>query len=151
MKVRSYEKKDEGTVKELIENVLSDTCDFYVTKWEDFRFYVAFFVAEEEGEIVGCVAIKKTDDGWAKLKRMYVLPEFQSKGIGKELLSECVDFCNKNGFKKMILTTYSEMDSGIEFYKKNGLVVVENPGDEYFTNPKLRECNSNQVAMERNL
>lgn len=47
---------------------------------------VRFFVGRLNGKAVGCVALVTSDDGFAELKRMIVLPEARGGGIGSSLL-----------------------------------------------------------------
>ena len=46
----------------------------------------AIFLAKNETSFVGCVAIRKKEEGIAELKRMYVQPSFQQGGVGTKLL-----------------------------------------------------------------
>ena len=149
MKIRNYESEDENNVKKLIEDTMRSTLSLYEIEWEDFSRYIKFLVAVEDGEVIGCAAIKKIDDEWAKLKRMYIKQNLQRKGFGKALLNECIKFCRKNGFKKIVLTTYKEMNNAVSFYSKNGFMIVENHSDKYFTDPSRKEYNKSQVVMEK--
>jgi len=121
MKIREFRTEYEREVKDLIletlKNIYGDTD---LIKWEDFGKYLIIYVAEVDRRLCGLVAIKKVDAKTTKLKRMYILPSCQRKGIGKELLDKVVEFSKVEGFKEIILTTYPEMKSAVEFYKKHG-------------------------------
>jgi len=151
IKIRRYKASDEINVKALIGSVLQSIYGKPVVDWEDFNKYVIFYLAEENGEIIGTAALKEVDNEMIKLKRMYVRVDKQHKGIGTKLLKKVLDYTKKNKFKKMILTSYPEMEIAINFYKKHGFKIVENPSDKFFTSPQLREYNKRQVAMERDL
>jgi ribosomal protein S18 acetylase RimI-like enzyme len=153
MKIRRYHPEEEKILKKLIQTVLIGIYGSLDpnAKWEDFRDYSAVFVAVEKNKLIGCVAIKKVNNNWAKIKRMYVLPGFQRKGIGKKLLDAAIKFSIENNFSKMILTTYPEMKEAMEFYKKNGFKSVDNARNIYFTNPALKEYNARQKVMERDI
>ncbi len=151
MKIRKMDPEDFDNVKNVIQNTLFDIYGSDKIKWEDFSKYDIVFVAEEENMIVGCVAIKNVDDDWAKLKRMYILPDFQKRGIGNELLDKCIEYCRNSNFSRIILTTYLEMEGAVKFYKGKGFEIVDNPTDKYFTNSKLKEYNAKQIVMRREL
>lgn len=153
MKIRKYKKSEEGKVKEMIQSVLDGIYpnNQKIKEWEDFSKYSIIYVAEENGKIIGSVAIKKVDENTAKLKRMYVDAQSQRKGIGQELLNKVLDYCKKNRFKEIVLTTYAEMASAVKFYQKNGFDIVKNPTDKYFSNPSLKDYNNSQIAMRREI
>lgn len=151
MRIRRYKKSDESRVKKLIFSVLTHIYGKTKLEWENFEDYLVIYVAEQEGKIIGVVAIKKINDKIIKLKRMYVRIKSQNKGIGKKLIGRVIEFSIKQGFKKMILTTYPEMENAVKFYKKQGFKIVKNPPLYFFTNPKLKEYNKRQIAMEKKL
>lgn len=151
MKIRKYQKKDKIKVGDMILSVLKNIYKNPLPEWEDFSKYLIFYVAEEKRNIIGTIALKKVDNDWAKLKRMYVKKEFQNKGIGGKLLEKVITLAKKKGFKKIILTTYPEMKKAVPFYKKRGFKVVKKPSGKFFTNPKLKKYNKRQIAMEKEL
>ena len=151
MIIRKFKKSDEIKVKRMIFSVLKEIYKKTKVKWENFEDYLIFYVVEDKGKIIGTVALKEINGKWIKLKRMYVKKGFREKDIGKKLLKKVIKFAKKRGFKKMILTSYSEMKDAIIFYKKSGFKVVKNPKNKFFTYPKLKEYNKKQVAMEKKI
>jgi GNAT superfamily N-acetyltransferase len=53
----------------------------------------------------GCVALKKLDDSFCEMKRMFVYPEFHGKGIGYALAKAIIDEAKKIGYSNMKLDT----------------------------------------------
>lgn len=153
MKIRNFTNKDEKKVKKMINETLIDIYGekAEIKEWEDFNQYIIFYLAEKNNKIIGTAAIKKINNKTLKLKRMYVIPSVQGKGVGQVLMNKIMDFCIKNKYKRIILTTYKEMSKGINFYKKNGFAIVKNPSNEFFTHPKLKKYNACQIAMEKKL
>ncbi len=94
---------------------------------------------ESADSISGCVAIRKIDDRIAELKRMYVTPSLQNKGVGSGLLNEALFFARNAGYKKVRLDTLSHMTSAMNLYKKNGFYEIP----AYYNNPE-----SNAVFFE---
>ena len=72
-------------------------------------------VADESGKVVGFCAFK---DGW--IDHLYILPEYQGKGIGKSLLNRA-----KDGNSKLELWTFQRNTDAIKFYEKNGFALAE--------------------------
>ena len=85
-----------------------------------------------ENDFVGCVAVRKIDDGVAELKRMYVKPEFQRMGIGENLLKMSISFAREKGYKTIKLDTLNTMTPAMNLYAKHGFVETS----AYYFNPE---------------
>jgi ribosomal protein S18 acetylase RimI-like enzyme len=85
-----------------------------------------------DGQDVGCVGIRKLEAGIAELKRMYVQPAFQQKGIGKELLNEAIKLAIECGYRKIRLDTLSDMHPAINLYTRHGFYEIP----AYYYNPE---------------
>jgi len=79
-----------------------------------------FLVAVMDNKIVGMGALLKKDNSKAEIKRMRVLPEYQSKGIGKLILNKLENTAKKLGYKKLILDTTIEQIIAQKLYEKYG-------------------------------
>lgn len=74
-----------------------------------------FWVCVSNGGIVGCVALHITWEDLAEVKSLAVKEEFKKRGIGKNLLSECIKDAKKIGIKKIFALTYMP-----EYFRKYG-------------------------------
>jgi ribosomal protein S18 acetylase RimI-like enzyme len=82
-----------------------------------------FYIAISDNEIIGFCVI----DGHT-LRRIRhrgmlivgVLPPFQHKGVGKELLAQSLSAAKQSGLQKIELTVMPENDTAIRLYKKLG-------------------------------
>ncbi len=85
-------------------------------------------VAEMDGKLVGYLAgsIKGTET-WRPVKRtelenMFVMPEFRSKGVGRELVNKFKEWSKEKGVERVLVVAYASNERAIEFYKKSGFV-----------------------------
>ena len=98
---------------------------------EDFRHWAEgnpreFFVAEEDGELIGMVNLlifermPKTGKGpscWAYLGNAYVLPVHRSAGVGTGLMQAAIAFARDLGAVRMVLAPSPE---SADFYARLG-------------------------------
>ena len=88
-------------------------------------------LCRQGNEFIGCVGIRKLTETTAELKRMFVLPDYQGKGIGKELLKQAFFLAKNCGYKSVKLDTLNTMLQAMNFYKKNGFIEIA----PYYHNP----------------
>jgi GNAT superfamily N-acetyltransferase len=84
-----------------------------------------FAVADDDGRIVGAVAIAHQADNVAQLRWFLVRPEARGVGLGRRLLEDAVNFCREKGFTKIILWTISELKPAIHLYRSVGFELRE--------------------------
>jgi N-acetylglutamate synthase-like GNAT family acetyltransferase len=77
-------------------------------------------LAEAEGNVVGCVAIRPMEDGEAELKRLYVAPEVRGRQVGRALVMEALHTARSAGIQKLFLDTLATMDRAIAVYQRVG-------------------------------
>jgi GNAT superfamily N-acetyltransferase len=111
--------------------------DAYLTivDGEDHSFYNQYnsienlkyvIVAFDNGEAVGCGAIKSSNSTSMEVKRMFVQPAARGKGLAKKILSELEQWAQELGFEKCILETGRRMEDAVTLYKKCGYEVIPN-------------------------
>jgi DNA-binding MarR family transcriptional regulator/GNAT superfamily N-acetyltransferase len=82
------------------------------------------WIAELNGENVGCVMLVKDKPGVARLRLLLVDPKGRGRGIGARLVDECVKFARKAGYKNMTLWTHSILIGARHIYEKAGFTLT---------------------------
>jgi GNAT superfamily N-acetyltransferase len=77
---------------------------------------------------VGCGAFKNYNEDSVEIKRMYVLPEYRSKGIAAAILSELEKWANEIGYHSFVLETGKKQEDAIHLYSKCGYMLIPNYG-----------------------
>jgi DNA-binding MarR family transcriptional regulator/GNAT superfamily N-acetyltransferase len=78
------------------------------------------WIAELNGENVGCVMLVKDKPGVARLRLLLVDPKARGLGLGAKLVDECVRFARKAGYKKITLWTHSVLTAARHIYEQAG-------------------------------
>lgn len=79
-----------------------------------------FWVAVEGDEVVGTIALKDSGEKEGCLKRLYIRKNLRRQGLGSKLLDVLLKFAKEKGYKRIVLSTYEDMDSANNFYVKKG-------------------------------
>jgi len=85
----------------------------------------------ENSDYIACVALRRIDASSAELKRMYVRPGFQHKGIGQQLLDQAIELASRLKYSRIKLDTLNHMIPAMKLYKKNGFTEIP----AYYHNP----------------
>jgi putative acetyltransferase len=103
----------------------------------------AMLLACDNGDTVGCVALRRITASTCEMKRLYVKPGHRGKGIGRKLAEEIIGIACDIGYLSMKLDTIPAMVEAITLYRSLGFVETEpyryNPmEDTLFLELKLR-------------
>lgn len=85
-------------------------------------------VVYEDNKPIGGGAIRRYNDEDIELKRVFVHPECQGRGIGTKLVSLLVEWATELGCKRIILETGNILSEACAVYKKLGFQVIPNYG-----------------------
>jgi N-acetylglutamate synthase-like GNAT family acetyltransferase len=91
-----------------------------------------FAVAEDDGQIVGSIAIHGLGEDRALLRWFLLHPSVRGRGLGKKLFADALNFCRERGFRTVNLWTISELTTAAHLYRKAGFRVVEENTREFW-------------------
>ena len=85
-----------------------------------------FWVAEDDGRIVGTIALKDIGDGQGALRKMFVSVSHRGAnyGIAQRLLDSLFVHAAVNGFSVVLLGTTDRFLAAHRFYEKNGFSAI---------------------------
>jgi putative acetyltransferase len=95
---------------------------------------VSFFVARNDGAIVGCCALVEAGDGTAEIKRMFVDPEARGLRIAGGLMNALEAIAREKGLAAIRLETGIYQPEAIALYRKYGYRDIE-PLGSYLPDP----------------
>ena len=84
-------------------------------------------LAVVDGAPAGCVALHNLGDGVCEMKRMFVRPGFQRRGVGRRLADLILAEAREVGYRRMRLDTSWRQADAISLYTSLGFRQVEPP------------------------
>jgi ribosomal protein S18 acetylase RimI-like enzyme len=85
----------------------------------------SILVAKENGETVGCVAVRPLGEEICEMKRLYVKPAHRRKRVGRELALAIIEEAKRLGYKAMRLDTVEAMKEASALYRALGFQQIE--------------------------
>lgn len=83
-----------------------------------------FFLYEENGIALGFMGIELFPDKRLKIHKLYVLPETQGKGIGKQFIEFVKTWATTHEASAIFLNV-NRFNKAVEFYKHIGMTIIK--------------------------
>ncbi len=104
----------EGNFEGICAQIVAD----FATKYDPQR--ERCWIAEMDGQNVGCVFLVKDSDKVARLRLLLVDPVARGRGLGTRLTDECVRFARECGYQGITLWTHSVLTAARHVYHQAG-------------------------------
>jgi GNAT superfamily N-acetyltransferase len=109
----------DATFEALVARIVADYVDHHDARRE------RAWIAEVDGEPVGCVFCVKREDRVAQLRLLLVEPRARGLGIGSRLVQECLSFARDAGYGQIMLWTNDVLRDAGRLYEKAGFELAE--------------------------
>lgn len=91
----------------------------------------AFLVMTNGKNIIGTGAIRRLDDATCELKRLWLLPRFQGRGLGYRMMQALLAEAHQRGYQRMRLKTDPlHQTRALAFYRRLGFVDIPLYGED---------------------
>ncbi len=118
--------------------------DHDIAHWQeeyDGRTGVLLVVTAPAGEVVGTAAVRLLEPGMGELKRMWLRPAWQGRGLGRRLMDACLDEARRLGCRTLCLDTQAKLEAAVRLYRAYGFSEV----------PRYNDNHRADIWMERSL
>jgi DNA-binding MarR family transcriptional regulator/GNAT superfamily N-acetyltransferase len=90
------------------------------------------WIAEREGENVGCVLLVKETEEIARLRLLLVEPKARGLGIGARLVEEALRFAREANYRSITLWTHSVLTAARHIYERAGFKLTASKEHDEF-------------------
>ena len=108
--------------------------DHDIAHWQeeyDGRTGVLLVVADAAGEVVGTAAVRLLEPGVGEIKRMWLRPAWQGRGLGRRLMDACLDEARRLGCRALRLDTQAKLEAAVRLYRAYGFSEVARYNDNH--------------------
>lgn len=83
------------------------------------------WIAEHDGQAIGCVALRPIEHGVAEVKRMFVDEAWRGRGVGRALMQAVIAGARERGYAMLRLGTLGDMVAAQGLYESLGFRPIE--------------------------
>lgn len=99
---------------------------------------VFFVVYTDNGEPIGCGALRQLDDEHGEIKRMFVEPAHRGSGAARAVLARLEEFAREAHWRRLVLETGVLQPEAIRFYEREGYHRI--PAFGYYIDSPISLC-----------
>src|SRR5688500_622410 len=96
------------------------------------------FLAKEDKNIIGTVALMKENDRSFEITKMSVTKDSQGKGIGKLLMDACIRIAKEKKWDRLFLYSNTLLVPAIQLYRKYGFVEIPLELDSHYARTNIK-------------
>ena len=96
-------------------------------------------IAQINGDIAGCVALRRLDHQTGEMKRLYVRPAFRGWGLGEHLIEAATQAARGAGYTALRLDTLPGMAAAQGLYRKRGFSEIPAYNDTHLPGTRFFE------------
>lgn len=134
LQITEFEGRYRDCVADLVVGIQRDEFGFDVSKSQQADlldisgYYFAgagnFWLALDEGSVIGTIGLLDLGDGIGSLRKMFVRPEYRGTGAARQLLDRLLAHAQAARFRQIVLGTTSRYHAAQRFYEKSGFRIV---------------------------
>ena len=91
----------------------------------------ALLIGLNKNRAIGCVGVRRLNDGVCEMKRLFVRPEARGSGMGRQLAKEIIAVARTLGYALMRLDTLDRLTEAMRLYETLGFQRIQ----PYYANP----------------
>ena len=139
MNLRPMEVRDNSAVAQLIRASLEEFgldkpgtvyFDSHLDHLADYyqqQERAAYFILEDEGQLVGCGGFAPVSDKIAELQKLYVTKNSRGKGYSSRLIKRIFQEARLAGYEQLYLETSTELATAVAIYQHYGFTSLQEP------------------------
>jgi GNAT superfamily N-acetyltransferase len=112
----------------------ADGLDHDIAHWQqeyDGRSGVLLLVVDPAGEVVGTAAVRVLEPGVGEVKRMWLRPACQGRGLGRKLMDSCLDEARRLGCRRLRLDSQAKLEAAVHLYRASGFTEIPRYNDNH--------------------
>jgi putative acetyltransferase len=111
-----------------------DGLDHDIEHWQreyDGTTGVLLLVVDPAGEVVGTAAVRLLEPGTGELKRMWLRPACQGRGVGRRLMDASLEEARRLGCRALRLDTQAKLAAAVHLYRAYGFTDIPPYNDNH--------------------
>jgi len=97
------------------------------------------WICEHEGKIIGSIFLMHRGNGNIQLRFFIIRPEYRNIGLGKLLVSRCIEFAKEKSYQKVYLWTTDNLPASKHLYISFGFQLIEEKYSDSFGVPLMEQ------------